>query len=156
MLDGFMQTKETSGCSRLARCASPLLPARRADILVVSRKFERPAIEAGDAHTPSPSFMRRRDCLGFRRVWIRPGPEIPLVKSAPGLSLAFCGIGNPGAFFDDLSRWHVPIAEKKSFFRSPQIFRRGEVEQPPSCVPKLAALWALVTTEKGRRESALY
>jgi len=59
---------------------------------------------------------------------------------------AFCGIGNPPAFFDDLSRWHVPIAEKKSFSDHHKYSSR-ELEQLQLRSEACGAV-GLVTTEK--------
>jgi tetraacyldisaccharide 4'-kinase len=112
MLDGSRKLKN----ERLLP-AGPLRESiaacRSADILVVSRKCERPVIEAKDAHTFSIFYSQTR-LLGFRRFGSGP-EEKYLTEIGRGPFLAFCGIGNPGAFFDDLSRWHVPVAERKVF-----------------------------------------
>jgi tetraacyldisaccharide 4'-kinase len=91
----------------------PIAACRRADILVVSRKCERPVMEANDAHTFS-IFHAQTRLLGFRRFGSGLGEKY-LGEIGCGPFLAFCGIGNPGAFFDDLSRWNVPVAGKKMF-----------------------------------------
>lgn len=112
MLDGSRKLKDQwllpAGSLR-----EPIAACRRADILVVSRKFERPVIEARDAHTFAIFYAQTR-LLGFRPFESHSETKYSS-EIGSGPFLAFCGIGNPGAFFDDLSRWNVPVAEKQSF-----------------------------------------
>jgi tetraacyldisaccharide 4'-kinase len=112
MLDGTRKLKNEwllpAGSLR-----EPIAACRRADILVVTRKTERPDIEASDSHKFSIFYAQAR-LLGFRRF----GEESELRYAneiGPGPFFAFCGIGNPQAFLDDLSHWHVPVAGKRSF-----------------------------------------
>jgi tetraacyldisaccharide 4'-kinase len=122
----------------------PLAACRHADILVVSRKFERVFIEARDAHTFSIFYAQTR-LLGFRRVGSGSQQKY-LSELGSGPFLAFCGIGNPEGFFDDLSRWHVSVAEKKIFFDHHKYSER-EMEQLQSRAEACGAA-GLVTTEK--------
>jgi tetraacyldisaccharide 4'-kinase len=112
MLDGSRKLKNEwllpAGSLR-----EPIAACRRADILVVSRKCERPFIEARDAQTFAIFYAQTR-LLGFRRFGSDQGEKY-LSEIGPGRFVAFCGIGNPDAFFDDLGRWHVPVAEKRAF-----------------------------------------
>ncbi len=121
-----------------------LSACRRADILVVSRKFERPVIEAGDAHKFSIFYAQTR-LLGFCRFASGQNQKY-LSEIGPGPFLAFCGIGNPGAFFDDLSRWHVAVVEKKVFADHHKYSSR-ELEHLQSRAQACGAT-GLVTTEK--------
>jgi len=143
MLDGSRKLKNEwllpAGSLR-----EPLAACRRADILVVSRKFEKPIIDAGDAHAFSIFYAQTR-LLGFRQFGSEPDKKY-LSEIGPGPFLAFCGIGNPGAFFDDLSRWHVPVAEKTSFSDHHK-YSPGELERLQSRAEACRAV-ALVTTEK--------
>jgi tetraacyldisaccharide 4'-kinase len=143
MLDGSRKLKNEwllpAGSLR-----EPIAACRRADILVVSRKFERPFIEAGDAHKFSIFYAQTR-LVGFRRFGSdQDKKHLSELGSRP--FLAFCGIGNPGAFFDDLSRWHVPVAEKK-VFPDHHKYSSGELEQLQSRSEACGAV-GLVTTEK--------
>jgi tetraacyldisaccharide 4'-kinase len=122
----------------------PLAACKRADILVVSRKFERPLIEARDAHTFSIFYAQTR-LLGFRRFG-SDSQQKYLSELRVGPFFAFCGIGNPEAFFDDLSRWHVSVAEKKTFSDHHKYSAR-ELEQLQSRAEACGAA-GLVTTEK--------
>ncbi len=74
MLDGSRKLKHEwllpSGPLR-----EPISACRRADILVVTRKFERPDIEAGDAHKYSIFYAQTR-LLGFRRHGGRHRPSL--------------------------------------------------------------------------------
>ncbi|HLZ90287.1 MAG TPA: tetraacyldisaccharide 4'-kinase [Candidatus Acidoferrum sp.] len=91
----------------------PIAACHCADILIVSRKCERPAIEARDAHKFCIFYAQTR-LLGFRRFGHDPDQKY-VSEIGCGPFLAFCGVGNPGAFFDDLSRWHVQVVERKIF-----------------------------------------
>jgi tetraacyldisaccharide 4'-kinase len=122
----------------------PLASCRRADILVVSRKVERPVIEARDAHAFSIFYAQTR-LLGFRRFGSNSQQKY-LSELGGGSFLAFCGIGNPDAFFDDLSRWHVAVAERKAFPDHHKYSAR-ELEHLRSRAEACGAV-GLVTTEK--------
>jgi tetraacyldisaccharide 4'-kinase len=143
MIDGSRKLKDEwllpAGSLR-----EPIAACRRADILVVSRKFERPIIEAKDAHNFAIFYAQTR-LLGFRR-FRSDSPQKYLSELGAGPFLAFCGIGNPDAFFDDLSRWHVPVAEKRAFSDHHKYSLR-EMDQLQSRAEACGAA-GLVTTEK--------
>ena len=143
MLDGSRKLKDEwllpAGSLR-----EPIAACRRADILIVSRKFERPIIEAKDAHTFAIFYAQTR-LLGFHRFG-SDSPQKYLSELGAGPFLAFCGIGNPDAFFDDLSRWHVPVAEKRVFSDHHKYSLR-ELDQLQSRA-EACGVAGLVTTEK--------
>jgi len=143
MLDGSRKLK-SEWLLPAGPLREPVSACRRADILVVSRKFERPVIEAKDAHTFSIFYAQTR-LLGFRHFGAGP-EEKYLSEIGSGPFLAFCGIGNPGAFFDDLSRWHVPVAEKE-VFPDHHKYSPTELEKLQSRAETHGAV-GLVTTEK--------
>ena len=91
----------------------PIAACCRADILVVSRKCGKPVIKGSDV-VAVPIFCAKTRLIGFQKLGLNEDTK-DLADLGPGPFLAFCGIGNPSAFFDDLSRWHVPVAEKKVF-----------------------------------------
>jgi tetraacyldisaccharide 4'-kinase len=91
----------------------PISACRRSDLLVVTRKFGRPPIEANDSHEQQLHYAHTR-LLGFRRLNERATPSC-LSEIGPGPFFAFCGIGNPQAFFDDLKRWHVPVSGQQEY-----------------------------------------
>jgi tetraacyldisaccharide 4'-kinase len=112
MLDGSRKL-ESEWLLPAGLLREPVAACQHADMLVVTRKSEKPVIKGRDAVVP-PVFYAHTRLIGFQRF----GPD-PDTKDCshlgPGPFLAFCGIGNPAAFFDDLSRWHVPVVEKKVF-----------------------------------------
>jgi tetraacyldisaccharide 4'-kinase len=143
MLDGSRKLKDEwllpAGLLR-----EPIAACRRADILVVSRKFERPPVEASNAHTFSIFYSQTR-LLGFRRLASEDEPRY-LSATGQGPFFAFCGIGNPEAFFADLARWHVPVVQHKAFADHHKYSAR-DVRQLQRAAETSKAT-AFVTTEK--------
>jgi tetraacyldisaccharide-1-P 4'-kinase len=117
---------------------------RRADILIVTRKNERPDIAAGDAHKYSIFYAHTR-LLGFRRYGGNSG-LLGLNEISNGPFFAFCGIGNPRAFFDDLNHWHVPVAGQ-SIFRDHHRYTAADLQRLEKAAQSAGAI-AFVTTEK--------
>lgn len=143
MLDGSQKLKQQwllpSGVLR-----EPICACNRADILVVTRKTERPDIEASDSHKFSIFYAQTR-LLGFRRF----GGDNSLhyvSEIGHGPFFAFCGIGNPKAFFDDLTRWHVPVAGQK-ILRDHHRYSDGDLTNLMKEAQGAGAI-AFVTTEK--------
>ncbi|HKN74329.1 MAG TPA: tetraacyldisaccharide 4'-kinase [Candidatus Acidoferrum sp.] len=149
MLDGSRKLKDQwllpSGVLR-----EPISACRRADILVVTRKTERPDIEAGDAHKYSIFYAQTR-LLGFRRHGSRSG-LLDLSEIGHGPFFAFCGIGNPQAFFNDLSHWHVPVAGE-SIFRDHHRYSAVDLQRLEKSAQGAGAI-AFVTTEKDAKNLA--
>jgi tetraacyldisaccharide 4'-kinase len=143
MLDGSRKLKD-QWLLPAGPLREPIAACRRADILVVSRKFERPVIEARDADKFAIFYAQTR-LLGFRPLASNSETKY-LSEIGPGPFLAFCGIGNPDAFFDDLMRWHVPVTVKKSFSDHHK-YSSKELMQLQSRAEACRAA-GLVTTEK--------
>jgi tetraacyldisaccharide 4'-kinase len=143
MLDGSHKLKDQrllpSGVLR-----EPISACRRADILVVTRKFERPDIETADAHNHSIFYAQTR-LLGFRRHTSHAGLQ-SLSEIGQGPFFAFCGIGNPRAFLNDLSRWHVSVAGQ-SIFRDHHRYAPADLKRLEKAAQAAGAI-AFVTTEK--------
>ena len=143
MLDGSVKLQE----ERLLPAGplrEPISACRRANILVVTRKTERPEIAAQDSHTFS--IFYAQTCLhGFR---VAGGRDIPnyLGELGPGPFFAFCGIGNSDAFWNDLARWHVPVAGKKRF-RDHHRYTPREIRELEKEAEQVGAV-AFLTTEK--------
>jgi tetraacyldisaccharide 4'-kinase len=129
----------------------PIAAVRRADVLIVTRKFERPIVEAGDPHRFCIFYGQTR-LLGFRRLGAKEKPPLYLSEIGPGPFLAFCGIGNPDGFFADLDRWHVPAAERKAFLDHHKYSRR-DVSHLEREATRIKAT-GLVTTEKDAQNLA--
>jgi tetraacyldisaccharide 4'-kinase len=115
---------------------------RRADILVVTRKTERPEIEAGDSQS---FFYAQTRLLGFRGFSAESDRHY-VTEIGAGPFFAFCGIGNPQAFFDDLGHWHVPIAGKRKF-RDHHRYSARDLKDLTDEAQRSGAI-AFVTTEK--------
>jgi tetraacyldisaccharide 4'-kinase len=122
----------------------PIREVRRADMLVITRKAEHLNVEAQDSHGYN-IFYAQTQLLGFRSL-SSPNDEKYLTEIGPGPFYAFCGIGNPKAFLDDLSRWHVPVCGH-AFFSDHHRYNaldRGELV----AVAKAKQAAGLITTEK--------
>jgi tetraacyldisaccharide 4'-kinase len=143
MLDGSVKLRKEwllpAGILR-----EPISACGRANILIVTRKTERPEIEAGDSHKFSIFYAQTR-LHGFRPVG---EPAVPnyLTEIGPGPFFAFCGIGNPEAFWNDLRRWHTPFAGCKEF-RDHHRYSENDVRLLEEAADKAGAK-AFITTEK--------
>jgi len=146
MLDGFVKLKKEwllpAGILR-----EPISACRRADILMVTRKTERPDIEAADSHKFSIFYAQTR-LHGFRLVGNQETPSY-LSEIGPGPFFAFCGIGNPEAFWADLKRWHVPVAGTK-MFRDHHRYTATDLQQLEMAAERAGAT-GFITTEKDER-----
>jgi tetraacyldisaccharide 4'-kinase len=80
--------------------------------------------------------------LGFRRV----GANEELKAMASGRAFAFCGVGNPDAFFGDLERWGVTLVGRR-VFRDHHRYSSRELARIEK-EAKAAGAVVLVTTEK--------
>lgn len=141
MLDGSREL-EKEWLLPAGALREPIAARRQADILIVSRKFERP--EAKDAHSFS-IFYAQTQLLGFRR-FASGDEEKCVAELGSGPFVAFCGIGNPTGFFDDLCRWHVPLADKEAY---PDHHRYSSNEVAELCsIAERCGASGLVTTEK--------
>jgi len=123
----------------------PVSAMGRADLLVFTRTDNRPmtseAMVELDAY---PVFAASMRLLGFR-LHGKDG----LVQSHEmgcGPFFAFCGIGNPQAFFDDLSRWQVPVAGQ-SIFGDHHPYKAVDLRRLEKAAQSAGAI-AFVTTEK--------
>jgi tetraacyldisaccharide 4'-kinase len=99
------------------RLREPLSALRRANIVVITRSVQAPspAIEALiRRHTNSPIFYASTRLESVLRV-PRLEVAIPQQDWQRARFLAFCGIGNASAFFDDLRKWGFQIVQQRSF-----------------------------------------
>jgi len=87
----------------------------RADIIVITRSAHAPAIESAirrDSAAPIFYARPKLDAI-LRFAGVQPAAAVA-VEALPKL-FAFCGIGNPAAFLDDLRRWGLDIVGHKFF-----------------------------------------
>ncbi len=122
----------------------PISACSRAELLVVTRKFERPPVEAYDTHAHQIFYAQTR-LLGFRKR-NEQGEVSYLSEIAPGPFFSFCGIGNPQAFADDLKRWHVPVVGSR-VFRDHHKYSATDLGAIETAAVHAGAV-ALITTEK--------
>ncbi len=130
-----------AGCLR-----EPLSAMSRANLLVFTRTETVPGTsEAIGKLSQFPVFAAATRLLGFRRygggIQMQPAPEI-----GAGPFFAFCGIGNPGAFFRDLQAWGLPICGR-SVFPDHHRYREPDVLKITQAGKNVAAK-AFITTEK--------
>ncbi len=97
------------------RLREPKSAVARADVLVITRSEHAPAVESVVRRfTQAPIFYARTQLESVLRL---PALQVPLPDG--DLSrvsfFAFCGIGNPSAFFDDLLRWGVQVKGRRAF-----------------------------------------
>ncbi len=99
------------------RLREPLSALRRADIIVITRSVEAqsPALETIiRRHTSCPIFYsstRLESVLRLPRLDV----ALPEQDWRKARFLAFCGIGNPAAFFDDLRHWGFQAIQERGF-----------------------------------------
>lgn len=99
------------------RLREPLTALRRADIVVITRSVQAPspAIEAiMRRYTGCPIFYASTRLEGVLRV-PRFDVALPQQDWEKTRFLAFCGIGNPAAFFEDLRNWGFQVVQQRSF-----------------------------------------
>jgi tetraacyldisaccharide 4'-kinase len=101
----------------VGRLREPLSALRRADLVVITRSVEAlsPALDSiVRRHTSCPIFhasMRLESVLRLPNLDI----ALPPGNWQEARFLAFCGIGNPDAFFGDLRSWGFQVVQQRSF-----------------------------------------
>jgi tetraacyldisaccharide 4'-kinase len=99
------------------RLREPLSALRRADIVAITRSVQAPspAIEAIiRRYTDSPIFYTITRLVSVLRV-PRLDVALPQDDWRKARFLAFCGIGNPPAFFEDLRNWGFQVTGERGF-----------------------------------------
>ena len=128
------------------RLREPLSAMSRANILVFTRTENMPGtVDAIQKLSQYPVFAAATQLVGFRRL----GGEITLLSASDigaGPFFAFCGLGNPDAFFRDLRDWGLTVCGQLSF---PDHHRYTEEDiLQIQLGAKRAGANAFVTTEK--------
>jgi tetraacyldisaccharide 4'-kinase len=122
----------------------PISSMRRDDLIVVTRRAQHQAIEAHDSHTYK-MFYAQTQLLGFRNL-DEPDDEKFLSEIGPGPFCAFCAIGNPDAFLQDLARWHVPVCGHR-YFRDHHRYDQIDLKKLETFAKNQGAV-GFITTEK--------
>jgi tetraacyldisaccharide-1-P 4'-kinase len=94
---------------------------------------------------PFAVYLANSNLLGFRRFRAS-DQQKTLRQSLAGVYFAFCGIGNPEAFFVDLERWGVRVAGRRTF-RDHHHYTPSEMDNLQRAAQRAGAT-GLVTTEK--------
>jgi tetraacyldisaccharide 4'-kinase len=97
------------------RLREPHSALARADIVVISRSQHAPAVETiVRRHTAAPIFYAKT-ALTEMPQWnpSQVGPMKPEPQKRK--FYAFCGLGNPQGFFEDLRRWKIQVAAARAF-----------------------------------------
>lgn len=97
------------------RLREPLGALGRASIVVITRSDRAPALESMvRRNTPAPIFYAQPELEAVLRVPAL-AVEWPLPDRSAARIFAFCAIGNPRAFFDDLRRWGFSVVGERHF-----------------------------------------
>ena len=127
------------------RLREPVSAMSRANLLVITRSETVPgAAEAIGKLSQYPVFAATTSLMGFRLLGTDGLQSIDEIGSGP--FFAFCGIGNPGAFFTDVRNWGLDVSGTLAF-GDHYLYSNGDairIEQEA----KRSAARALVATEK--------
>jgi tetraacyldisaccharide 4'-kinase len=127
------------------RFREPRAALERAHMVVFTRSEQaEPRVEAIERFPAIARYSSTTKLLGFRRH-SEPDAE-PLRQLGPEPVFAFCGIGNPEAFWGDLARWGLKVVGRKAF-RDHHRYTRREI-QALEREAELGGARTLVTTEK--------
>jgi tetraacyldisaccharide 4'-kinase len=124
----------------------PVSAMSRANLVVFTRTETTPgAIEAIGKLNQFPVFAAATRLLGFRRL----GGDVTLLSSSEigmGPFFAFCGLGNPEAFFRDLRNWGLALGGQATYADHHR-YAEAEVLEIQAA-GKQAGASAFLTTEK--------
>jgi len=110
------------------RLREPISALRRADVVVVTRSEQAPATEAViQRYTSAPIYCARTELLGIE-AYCEPADPARRETPAGKKCFAFCGIGNPPAFFDDLKKWGIHLAGHATF-RDHHLYTERDVSE---------------------------
>ena len=126
------------------RLREPRGALKRADVIVITRSSHAPAVESVVKHCSSaPIFYAHTELDSVRS---RSGSQLPPAELRGKALFAFCGIGNPGAFYSDLREWGFHVVGNKSF-RDHHRFTAADIAEIEKEAKKAGAS-GLICTEK--------
>lgn len=134
------------------RLREPLSAMGRANLAVFTRTETVPGTsEAIEKLSEFPVFSAATRLLGFRRFGS--GIELQSIEEiGGGPFFAFCGLGNPEAFFHDLQTWGLKICGQTIFADHHRYIQRDVLSLQEA--GKRAGAKAFVTTEKDAQNLA--
>jgi tetraacyldisaccharide 4'-kinase len=132
------------------RLREPKSALKRAGIIVLNRARDEPAEELVKElrrYNPrAPLFRAWTELESVCEVKSGRQANLFVLKQQP--VLAFCGIGNPQAFWDDLFSWGLQVTERRAY---PDHHRYSEADlKELQAAAQACGAKALVTTEKDR------
>lgn len=128
------------------RLREPISALRRADIVIITRSEHAPATEGIiQRHTFAPIFYARTELLSVE-THSQPASTKNNHLTGDEKYFAFCGIGNPSAFFDDLAKWGIQVAGHATF-RDHHLYAQADLSELESRALAVGAD-ALLCTEK--------
>jgi tetraacyldisaccharide 4'-kinase len=134
------------------RLREPVSAITRADLLVFTRaETVAGAGEAIEKFREHPVFSAATHLLGFRRFGLSSRLQ-SREEIGAGPFYAFCGIGNPRAFVQDLKNWNLAIVGQCEFADHHRYDARDAVEIEAAA--RRAGATALLTTEKDAQNLA--
>ncbi len=132
----------------VGRLREPKSALARTDVVVVTRSEHAPAIEAVvRRYTEVPIFYAQTQLRTLLSLSSDREEPQPVRDDWQGLKLfAFCAIGNPAAFFDDLRRWGMQVAGTISY-PDHHSYSQGDADDLEQRANTVGA-GALICTEK--------
>lgn len=123
----------------------PMSAISRASVVVFTRVHQAPFVAPAIQEFPKlPIFPASTKLLAFKQVC--EAESTGVAANLPQPVFAFCGIGNPEAFFADLERWDVILAGKSNF-RDHHAYTDEDVQKICKSAKESGAV-AVLTTEK--------
>jgi tetraacyldisaccharide 4'-kinase len=128
------------------RLREPVTAMSRANLIIFTRaETASGTLDAIEKLNQYPVFAASTRLLGFRRFGGETAPLSPNEIGA-GPFFAFCGLGNPDAFFRDLGNWGLAICGQ-AIFADHHRYTRRDISAVKRAA-KQAGANAFVTTEK--------
>lgn len=134
------------------RLREPISALRRAGIVIITRSEHAPATEAIiQRRTSAPIFYARTELLSIE-THSQPVRAQNTQATGKQRFFAFCGIGNPSAFFDDLAKWGIQLVGH-AIFRDHHLYTEADLSELESRALAAGAN-ALLCTEKDVQDLA--
>ena len=135
------------------RLREPRTALARADIIVITRSEYTPAVQAAIRHYSAAPIFHARPSLDaifpVAAAATTPTPTSDVAEKLLGEKLfAFCGIGNPSAFVEDLRTWGYSVAGSE-FFPDHHRYSQQDARHIESAARDAGAT-ALICTEKDK------
>jgi tetraacyldisaccharide 4'-kinase len=129
------------------RLREPLSAIRRADLVVFTRVNDQLSVKRAIQEFPEfPIFPAAMRLIQYRRLTLEPQSISLDLELPPQPVFAFCGIGNPEAFFADSDRWGNLVAGR-AIYRDHHQYSARDLRSLEEAA-KRAGARSFLTTEK--------